>query len=123
MVSSDGSNPVAYQPGEGIQVTGDMTVTASWLFSEENMEFGTDEIEYGGESDANAVANDNGTGLTVETEDASTGAEGLTLSEEPSEAGSVFNSAGIAAIIAAAALVLGGAAIAILKKKRGNRPN
>ena len=44
--------------------------------------------------------------------------ENVEIGEEPSETGSVFNGAGIAAIIAAAALVLGGAGIAISKKKK-----
>ena len=115
---ADGADPVVYRAGETITVESNLTAMASWLFDEggETIE-GGDEVEYGDDGSAEEPAGDEGTGLDIETEEV-VAEENVEIGEEPSETGSVFNGAGIAAIIAAAALVLGGAGIAISKKKK-----
>ena len=55
----------------------------------------------------------------LQTEDTGGEADGAALeADEPSEIGSVFSSAGITAIIAAAALVVGAAGIATARKRK-----
>ena len=116
---ADGADAAAYKAGDTVTVDGDMTAMASWLFDEggESVEAGSEEVEYGDDGSAEEPAGDEGTGLDIETEEV-VAEENVEIGEEPSETGSVFNGAGIAAIIAAAALVLGGAGIAISKKKK-----
>ena len=109
---------MAYQPGDKLKVNNDLTVTASWVLDDSNLEFGTGDIEYGGEADAVSNADDGGNGLTVETEEAAAGTEGLTIEEEPSEVGTAISGTGIAAIVTAGVLAIAAVVFAILKKKK-----
>ena len=121
---ADGSDAAAYKAGDTVTVDGDMTAMASWLFDEggESVEAGSEEVEGGSETgETGETESGDESGLDVETEEVpeeTIETEETVETEEPSEVGSVFSGAGIAAIVAAAILVLAAAAIAILKKKR-----
>ena len=95
--TSDDEEPITCQPGEVITVNGDLTLVAVWQIDEEAEE----------------------TGLVLETEETGGEAGGATLEDdEPSEIGSTFSGAGIAAIIGAVVLIAGAAGVAIAKKKK-----
>ena len=124
--SSNGGDPIACHPGDVITVDGDMMVVASWQFDEEpTVELGT-EVEAGEDSEPGAEPEESGevedSGLAIEDGDEETDAEGgsgLVLEDDgPSEVGSVFSGAGIAAIIAAVALAIAAAGIMVAKKKQ-----
>ena len=115
---ADGSDAAAYKAGDTVTVNGDMTAMAGWLFDEggESVEAGSEEVEGGSETDETGeTESGDESGLDVETEEVP---EETIETEEPSEVGSVFSGAGIAAIVAAVILVLAAAAIAIARKKK-----
>jgi len=125
-ISGNGeAEPFVINAGETLTVGGDMTATAMWAFSEEGEaleagteeaeetadvsvegdEFEADETEAVAAEDTEAIVEDAGE-LVPETVDM------------PSKVGSVFNGAGVAAIVAAIALVLAAAGIAVIRKKK-----
>ncbi len=118
---ADGAEAVAYKAGDSVTVNGDMTAMAGWLFDEggQTVEAGSEEVEGGSETGdtENTENTESGdeSGLDVETEDVP---EETIETEQPSEVGSVFSGAGIAAIVAAVVLVLAAAGVAIAKKKK-----
>lgn len=114
----DGDEPVTYHAGDVIIPESDLIVMASWLFDEGgDTESGIDTLVYGEDEVDEGSAGDEDVIIEYDVEEAAEDTV-VELEEGPSEAGSVFSSAGMAAIIAAATLVIGAAGIAASRKKK-----
>ena len=140
--------PFACRPGDRITVDSDLTAVACWLFEEVavgNQAEDPENPDAGNDEGAQAAPDSPGGGLDIVYDDmpeAGSSGEGLDIvggdiavdsdpgadvpgadipgAEEdlPSEVGSVFSGAGIAAIIAAALLALAAVGIAVARKKK-----
>ena len=121
-ISGNGeAEPFVINADETLIVGGDMTATAMWAFSEEGeaLEAGSEAAEETADADAEGGEFEADETEAVAAEDTEAIVEGggefaLEALDTPSEVGSVFNGAGVAAV----ALVLAAAGIAVICKKK-----
>ena len=125
VAGSDGGESFNSRPGDSITVDRDLTVMACWLWddtaTEDQAEAVQDEPDAESEIEVDEVPEE--IVMDIEAEEVAEEADSDVAivdveDDSPSEVGSVFSGAGIAAIVAAVALVLAGAVIAVIRKKK-----